>query len=191
MRRGSIARWILFALPVLIILMATTVIPWSSGWHAQVSAHHLEQIWTEYSQIIDRIYSFLDKWARFFTPMATIAGMIYGIYHKWQFSKSRMHLHIQEFLKRDDERLIPTRKLLDAIVTRPGPAQEFASPIFSIQKLAPALKRMRWGRIEQADSGLDTELSKIQQQIEQWGNLQYNYNRHKAYAYLLKADLSR
>jgi hypothetical protein len=91
--------------------------------------------------------------------MATIAGVIYGIYHKWQFSKSRMHLHIQEFLKREDERLIPARKQLDAIVTRPGPAREFASAIFSIQKLAPALKRMQWGRIEQADGGLDTELS--------------------------------
>jgi hypothetical protein len=55
MRRGSIGRWILFAMLVVITLMATTVIPWSSGWHAQVSAHHLEQIWTEYSHIIDRI----------------------------------------------------------------------------------------------------------------------------------------
>src|SRR5262249_16946826 len=65
-----------------------------------------------------------------------------------------------------------------------------SSPIFSATELEPIFKRMRWGKLNKADILLTGELSKLNDQIEQWGNLQDRYNRDKAQAHLLKRAIA-
>jgi hypothetical protein len=101
-----------------------------------------------------------------------------------------MHVHIREFLKRDDKRLMPAGKRLGGIIDRPGAGREFGSAIFSEELLEPTLRRMRWGKLQKADVALADELNKLQRQLEQWGNLEAHYNRHKAQAHLLKGAIA-
>ena len=181
----SLARWAASAVLVL-VLVAVLVLGWAANWELQAAV----RIWMDYARLVDRLYDFVDRTARFIVPFATIGGAIYGIYHKWQFSRSRMKVHIREFLMRDDKRLMPTARRLGELVDRPSAAREFGSPIFSATELESILKRMRWGKVNKADVLLTEELSKLNDQIEQWGNLQDHYNRHKAQAHLLKGAIA-
>lgn len=185
----ALVRWIVFGLMAL-IAVAALGLGWAASWNLERAAGLVGQVWTDYANVIDRIYNFIDRTARFIVPIATIGGAIYGVYHKWQFSKSRMHVHIQEFLKRDDKRLMPSGKTLRQIVGRPGAAGEFGASIFSVEVLEPTLEKMRWGKLSKADAALASELIKLQRQLEQWGNLEVNYNRHKAQAHLLKGAIA-
>jgi hypothetical protein len=101
-----------------------------------------------------------------------------------------MHIHIREFLKRDDKRLSPTGRKLTTVVERPGPGREFGPPIFFSAELEPTLKGMRWGRLDAADKRLTAELGTLKQQLEQWGNLEANYNRLRAQAHLIKGAIA-
>jgi tetratricopeptide (TPR) repeat protein len=170
--------------------LALVILGWTSDWNIQTAALRVGQLWADYSSLIDRFYTLLDQSARFITPIATIAGAVYGIYHKWQYSRSRMHVHIQDFLRREDERLTPAREALEAVVTRPGPAHNFTSPIFSEQTLEPTLRQMRLGQIGKADDALKRELTMLGRQLEQWGNLEAHYNRRKSQAHLLKGAIA-
>lgn len=185
----SLARWVIVGLVAMLVLAALAV-GWTAGWDLQIATGQIVQIWTDYSRIVDRIYDFIDRSARFIVPIATIGGAIYGVYHKWQYGKSRMHIHIGEFLKRDDKRLTPTGKKLGGLVDRPGPAREYGPSIFPAEELEQTLKTMRWGKLDKADTALTKELAKLKQQLEQWGNLEANYNRHKAQAHLLKGAIA-
>jgi hypothetical protein len=185
----SLARSAILAL-VAAVLMAALAVAWSAGWDFQIASGRVVQLWTDYSRIIDRIYDLIDRTARFIVPIATIGGAIYGVYHKWQYGKGRMHIHIGEFLKRDDKRLTPTGKKLGGLVERPRPGREYGPTIFPPEELEQTLKRMRWGKIDKADVALTNELTKLKQQLEQWGNLEANYNRHKAQAHLLKGAIA-
>jgi hypothetical protein len=185
----SLARWGILALVAAMVVTALAV-GWSAGWDFQIASSRVAQLWTDYSRIVDRIYDFIDRTARFIVPIATIGGAIYGVYHKWQYGKGRMHIHIGEFLKRDDKRLTPTGKKLGGLVERPGPGREYGPTIFPPEELEQTLKGMRWGKIDKADAALTNELTKLKQQLEQWGNLEANYNRHKAQAHLLKGAIA-
>jgi tetratricopeptide (TPR) repeat protein len=185
----TLARWVLAALFVLLAL-GLVLLAWSAGWDVRAAVDKGVQLWADYSRVIDRIYDFVDRAARFIVPIATIGGAIYGVYHKWQYGKGRMHIHIREFLKRDDKRLMPTGKKLSTVVDRPGPDREFGPPIFSSKQLEPTLKGMRWGKLDAADKALTAELGKLKQQLEQWGNLEANYNRHRAQAHLVKGAIA-
>lgn len=186
----SLTRWLVIALLGFIVLVAIALF-WSIGWNVQLAAGRLVEIWADYSKIVDGIYDFVDRAARFIVPIATIGAAIYGVYHKWQYGKGRMSVHIAEFLKRDDKRLMPTGKKLAGLVDRPGPDRDFGPPIFSADELEPTLKGMRWGqKLDKADKALTDELAKLKQQLEQWGNLEANYNRHKAQAHLLKGAIA-
>ena len=185
----ALARWVLLAFVVMVVVAALAV-GWSVGWDFQIATGRVVQIWTDYSRIVDRVYDFIDRTARFIVPIATIGGAIYGVYHKWQYGKGRMHTHIGEFLKRDDKRLTPTGKKLGGLVERPGPGREYGPTIFPAEELEQTLKGMRWGKIDKADAALTIELAKLNQQLEQWGNLEANYNRHKAQAHLLKGAIA-
>ena len=185
----SLARWGIFAL-VAVVGVAALAVGWSAGWDFQIASGRVVTLWTDYSRVVDRIYDFIDRTARFIVPIATIGGAIYGVYHKWQYGKGRMHIHIGEFLKRDDKRLTPTGKKLGGLVERPGPGREYGPTIFPPEELEQILKGMRWGKIDKADAALTNELTKLKQQLEQWGNLEANYNRHKAQAHLLKGAIA-
>jgi hypothetical protein len=185
----SLARWVLAAL-IGLLALGLVLLAWSAGWDIGAAVDKGVQLWAKYARVIDRIYDFVDRAARFIVPIATIGGAIYGVYHKWRYGKGRMHIHIREFLKRDDKRLMPTGKKLTTVVERPGPDRDFGPPIFLSKQLEPTLKGMRWGKLEDADKALTAELAKLKQQLEQWGNLEASYNRHRAQAHLVKGAIT-
>jgi len=185
----SLARWVLGVLLVLIML-AVIVFAWSAGWNWEAAANKVAHYWRDYARIVDRIYDLVDRTARFIVPFATIGGAVYGIYHKWQYGKGRMHVHIREFLKRDHKRLMPTGRKVAAIVERPGPDRDFGPSIFIPNQLEATLRSMRWGKLDAADEALTAELEKLKQQLEQWGDLEAHYNRQRAQAHLLKGAIA-
>ena len=91
----------------------------------------VQQFWDQYSTLIDRIYTALDKTVRLVTPIGTLLGIAYGIYHKWQYSRSRMHIHIRSFLERDNPRLETTRDNLKELHKPPGAARDISETIFA------------------------------------------------------------
>jgi|RhiMetdeSRZDD1v2_1073273.scaffolds.fasta_scaffold2064039_1 hypothetical protein len=77
----SLACWVLSALIGLLAL--GLVLPaWSAGWDMGAAVDKGVQLWAKYARVIDRIYDFVDRAARFIVPIATIGGAIYGVYHK-------------------------------------------------------------------------------------------------------------
>lgn len=184
----SLARWVILILLFVIVSSALALV-WSSGWDIGLTFKNTIRLWGDYAKVVDRIYDFVDRTARFIVPVATIGGAVYGIYHKWQYGKSRMHIHIAEFPKRDDKRLAPTGKKLSRIIERPGPDRQFAPPVFLSKHLEPTLKDT-WGKLAVADKALSTELGKLGRQLEQWGNLQSHYDQRRAQAHLIKGAIA-
>lgn len=187
---GVLARALL-ALVLVAFVALVVMLGQSADWDAVKASAIVQQFWDQYSTLIDRIYSALDKTVRLVTPIGTLLGIAYGIYHKWQYSRSRMHVHIRSFLERDNPRLETTRDNLKEAHKPPGAARDISESIFSSAEVQRKLKLMRWGRrLSKADELLDEELGKISEQVNQWGNLQANYDRNKAYAHLLRGAIA-
>ena len=92
----------------LVVVACLAIGAWWSGWTAERLVSAVGSAWGGVRVATDWLYNSLDKSARFLAPIVTIAVGSYGIYHKLNFTKSRMHVHIERFLKRDDERLAET-----------------------------------------------------------------------------------
>ena len=158
---GILARALL-ALVLVAFVALVFVLGQRADWDAVKASVIVQQFWDQYSTLIDRIYTALDKTVRLVTPIGTLLGIAYGIYHKWQYSRSRMHIHIRSFLERDNPRLETTRDNLKEAHQPPGAARDLSQSIFSSAEVQRKLKLMRWGRrLSKADELLDEELGKI------------------------------
>ena len=170
------------------------------GWDLQRVQFTAVEYWSRFSSIVDWVYVRIDRVARFLAPIITILGGAYAIIHKWNYNKSRMHIHIDNFITRENENLQGSRAKLAKTLERPGPSHKFGSPIFRKTKLQPALKRMNWDQLKwgkpkwspmnRSDDNLESELTELENQLKTWGNVQAHYNEREAQAHLLRGAIA-
>jgi hypothetical protein len=69
----TLARWAILVL-VLFLVSGLLLFAWSVGWDLEVAVQKATHLWADYAKVVDRIYDFVDRTARFIVPIATIAG---------------------------------------------------------------------------------------------------------------------
>jgi tetratricopeptide (TPR) repeat protein len=196
---GGSVRRLLFAF-VLLGLLGFLIIHFGYGWDFSEIQTVTSNYWRGFSGIVDWIYDRIDHVARFLAPVVTILGGGYAIAHKWNYNRSRMRVHIDEFIKRENDRLRGSRAKLAKTLERPGPERSFGSPVFRRATLQPALGRMnwdylKWGKFKwspmaRADHNLEDELTELEDQLKAWGNVETNYNERRAQVHLLRGAIA-
>ena len=84
----------------------------------------------------------------------TIASTGTGIYLKYRTSGRQLVKRMLEFIHSGEKRLAEARQTLGAMAVLPSPALPEGTPVFPQHVLAPALKRMKWGRTQAASGAL-------------------------------------
>ncbi|PPD28440.1 MAG: hypothetical protein CTY20_10180 [Hyphomicrobium sp.] len=120
--------------------------------------------------------------------IAAIVGILSGSFGIWQalrFAEKRLANRLQEYLKRDEQRLRDARTTLLGAVTRGVPKKPNIKPVFLSDALTKAMKQLKWGPIGPAQESLMAALKLASEKEEAAGKLAEQHRRQKAAAHLL------
>ncbi len=137
----------------------------------------------------------LDGFAKLLAPLLTLLTGCYAIYKWHAFSERKLQYRLNDFLKREDERLTSARPQLRKIVERPGYASPFKCPVFLSVPLERAVRELGWGsyfmspQLGFAEAQLDASIVQLEKQLELWKKRQQYFKDQLSSAHLLKGAM--
>ena len=171
------------------------------------SGNTIQSVWEEAQRLVRVAFDtfkaadqILGPAFRFLGAIVAFLSGVIAIYLKFNYAESRLHLRFQEFLEREENRLVLANKRLDETVKRPSPARVVQSPIFIAPDLQPQLREMELGgltlrhpfqgRMRRAEGELESAIKELDQQLTLWGLQKNCYERKKAQAHLIKGAIA-
>ncbi len=146
---------------------------------------------------LDKYYASLALIAQYTAPIFTIAAGSYAIYQKYHFAERNMPKRIEEFLAREDKRLTDSRSAVFSAAATPGPALEFAGPIFTAREIGAAAQRMGYGKFRRADGAVkkasrqvNRKTKELGDQLRTWDAKRIEFKKRRASTKILQGALA-
>lgn len=142
--------------------------------------------WNDISNFLQAHGTALDQLWKFLGGIGTILSGCWAIYKSWRFAESNMPKRIEEFLLKCDERLNEARPILLALVESPRPNLSFRTPIALVEPLNIALRKIRYGKVDQTKGDLEESIALLTKQKERWEQFDGQINKQLVAALLLR-----
>jgi len=98
-----------------------------------------------------------------------LAGFSFGLWKWWYFRERVLHKRLKEYLQHQDERLLHARSYVLEALYKPGPARNFAEPLFAVRPLRRVMRRRGWSSIlfaTKLETGVDHLLNKALRHLD-------------------------
>lgn len=162
-------------------------------------AHLIHDTATSLTAATDKVADWyqhtFDGPARLIAPLITILSGSYAIYKAYSYAESNLHRKLDDYLKRDEPRLVQARGQLRRVIDRPGLVENFDIPLFLADPLKDAMRELGWGsyflppQIGYAETQLTSAVSQLEKQVLLSKERHQSLNRQLATAHLLRGAM--
>ena len=128
----------------------------------------------------------LDQWWKLIGGTISILSGCWFIYKSWSFAEHRMLFRIQQFLSRQDERLLHVRDGLIEVINGRRSVATTHMPLCTAKELGIALNDLKFGRVDQAHLALDKSIKSLKDQMAAWESQKGFLNRQLSASHLLR-----
>ena len=128
----------------------------------------------------------LDQWWKLIGGTISILSGCWFIYKSWSFAEHRMLFRIQQFLSRQDERLLHVRDGLIEVINGRRSVATTRMPLCTAKELGIALNDLKFGRVDQAHLALDKSIKSLKDQMAAWESQKGFLNRQLSASHLLR-----